>query len=127
MARRFHTVALAVVLVGGCPAPVPSGPPTAPSPSTPAAAPTAGPATAAVEPYRDASLPVDARVDDLLARMTDDEKIGQLTLIEKDSIDPATAGALAIGGVLSGGDGNPTPNDAAAWHAMVDGYQQPAL
>jgi beta-glucosidase len=59
--------------------------------------------------------------------MTDDEKIGQLTLIEKDSIDPATSGALAIGGVLSGGDGNPTPNDPASWYAMVNAYQQAAL
>ena len=59
--------------------------------------------------------------------MTDDEKIGQLTLIENQSIDPGTAAALVLGGVLSGGDGNPTPNDAGAWYAMVDGYQRAAL
>ncbi|MCB0049213.1 MAG: beta-glucosidase, partial [Caldilinea sp.] len=29
-------------------------------------------------PYRDASLPVDARVDDLLGRMTVEEKVAQL-------------------------------------------------
>jgi beta-glucosidase len=36
-------------------------------------------AFAAGEPYRDARLPVDARVSDLLARMTLEEKIDQLT------------------------------------------------
>jgi beta-glucosidase len=134
-------VALAIVLVAACAAPVPS-----PSPATPSAAPAGSPSAtgpaatpaatepasepasqAASEPYRDPTLPVEARVDDLLARMTDDEKIGQLTLIEKDSIDPQSAAGLTLGGILSGGDGNPTPNDPSAWYAMVDAYQQAAL
>lgn len=113
MPRPHLAVALAIVLVGGCAAPAPSASPAGPSTSP------------AVQPA--SPLPVEARIDDLLARMTDDEKIGQLTLIENRSIDPATVGALGIGGVLSGGDGNPTPNDPAAWHAMVDAYQQAAL
>ena len=77
--------------------------------------------------YLDPTLPVDARVDDLLGRMTDDEKIGQLTLLENGSVDPAGVERGLLGGVLSGGDGNPTPNDPDAWFAMVDGYQQAAL
>ena len=123
------TAALALVLLAGCTA-APTTPPSATTPSpasSNASSPAPGASGTAAEPYRDASLPVEARVDDLLARMTDDEKIGQLTLIEKDSIDPATAAGLALGGVLSGGDGNPVPNDPDAWYAMVDAYQQAAL
>src|SRR6185369_15758678 len=37
-------------------------------------------------PYQNPSLSVDARVDDLLGRMTLAEKIGQMALIEKNSI-----------------------------------------
>ncbi|HKI53246.1 MAG TPA: hypothetical protein VJ987_03910, partial [Anaerolineales bacterium] len=38
--------------------------------------------------YTDPSQPVDVRVEDLLKRMTLDEKIGQMTQVEKDSIQP---------------------------------------
>ena len=124
-------VALAIVLVAACGETAPSPSPATPSPSPPSAPPTASattpPSDPADAPFRDVTLPVEQRVDDLLARMTDDEKIGQLTLIEKNSIDPQATGALMIGGVLSGGDGNPVPNDPAGWYAMVDAYQQAAL
>ena len=63
----------------------------------------------------------------LLAEMTVDEKIGQMTLIEKDSIDPAGVADFLVGGVLSGGGGVPTLNSPEAWWEMVDGYQQAAL
>lgn len=76
--------------------------------------------------YRDPLQPVAARLADLLARMTLDEKIGQLTLVEIDSIDPTAVARALVGGVLSGGDGNPDPNTADAWYAMVDAYQQAA-
>ena len=105
MARPHLAVTLAIVLVGGCAAPAPSASPAGPTPSTQTApsmspavpspsTPTTAASPSAKELYRDASLPVEARVDDLLARMTDDEKIGQMTLIEKDSIDPQAVGAL---------------------------------
>ncbi len=82
---------------------------------------------AAELPYRDASLPIDQRVEDLLNRMTLDEKIGQMTLIEKNSITPADITRHFIGGLLSGGGGYPTPNTAENWAAMVDGFQARAL
>ncbi len=86
------------------------------------------PAAAQTEPYRDPSLPVEARVDDLLARMTLEEKIGQMTLIEKGSLPTDDVAALFLGGVLSGGGGYPTGNNTpAGWAEMVDGYQQSAL
>lgn len=80
-------------------------------------------------PYRDANLPVEDRVEDLLSRMTLDEKIGQMTLIEKNSIRPDDVAEYAIGGVLSGGGGYPSAgnNTPSAWGDMVTAYQDAAL
>ena len=66
-------------------------------------------------------------MDALLAQMTVDEKIGQMTQIQNASATPADVTTLMLGSVLSGGDGAPVPNDPASWYAMVDGYQQAAL
>ena len=77
--------------------------------------------------YKDASKPVADRVSDLLAQMTLDEKIGQMTLVEKGSIKSADIAPMGIGGLLSGGGGYPQPNTADAWAAMVDGFQNQAL
>jgi beta-glucosidase-like glycosyl hydrolase len=54
------------------------------------------------------------------------EKIGQMTLVEKGSIDPAGVKAALVGGVLSGGGGAPPDNTPAGWHAMVAAYQAAA-
>jgi beta-glucosidase len=78
-------------------------------------------------PYLDPTLDVESRVADLLARMTLEEKIGQMTLVEKGSITPESVTRFAIGAVLSGGGGYPNPNTAEAWANMVDGYQRAAL
>jgi len=79
-------------------------------------------------PYQDASLSIDERVDDLLGRMSLNEKIGQMTLIEKDSITPEDVTLFYIGGILSGGGGYPDGNNnAAGWAGMVHGYQDAAL
>jgi beta-glucosidase len=79
-------------------------------------------------PYRDATLGIEARVADLLGRMTLEEKIGQMTLVEKGSIDPAAVARYGIGGVLSGGGGYPTrDNTVAGWTKMVHAYQDAAL
>jgi beta-glucosidase len=77
--------------------------------------------------YLDPSLPVEERVADLLARMTLEEKIGQMTLVEKDSIYPPDIADRYIGGLLSGGGGYPTPNTPEAWAEMADGFQAYAL
>ncbi len=77
--------------------------------------------------YKDPSRPVSDRVTDLLSRMTIDEKIGQMTLVEKNSIKPDDIDSLGIGGLLSGGGGYPRTNTAAAWAEMVDGFQKQAL
>ena len=53
--------------------------------------------------------------------MTLAEKIGQMTLVEKGSIDANGVRDAAVGGVLSGGGGAPPENTPASWHAMVAG------
>lgn len=77
--------------------------------------------------YLDAELDVESRVEDLLGRMTLEEKIGQMTLVENKSITAQSVTRFVIGGILSGGGGYPTPNTAEAWANMVDGFQQAAL
>jgi beta-glucosidase len=75
----------------------------------------------------DAASPVDDRVAALLAQMTLDEKIGQMTQIEKNGIDASNAAAFNLGSILSGGGGSPDPNTPQAWYDMVNAYQQAAL
>ncbi len=78
-------------------------------------------------PYRNPDLPTAERTADLLARMTLEEKIGQMTLIEKGSINPNDIASRFIGGLLSGGGGSPENNSAEGWAEMVDGFQHYAL
>ncbi|MCI0580956.1 MAG: glycoside hydrolase family 3 C-terminal domain-containing protein [Chloroflexi bacterium] len=78
-------------------------------------------------PYLNPSLDVESRVADLLGRMTLAEKIGQMTQAEKNSITPQAARDWAVGSVLSGGGGNPSPNNPKTWRAMVQAYLDAAL
>ncbi|SED41452.1 beta-glucosidase [Nocardioides exalbidus] len=79
--------------------------------------------------YRNARLPVEKRVRDLLGRMTLAEKIGQMTQAERIDVDADTSliTTNGLGSILSGGGSTPTPNTAEAWADMVDRYQQAAL
>jgi beta-glucosidase len=65
-------------------------------------------------------------VEDLLARMTLDEKIGQMIQIEHPYIAPADVSKYFIGSVLSGGNGL-SDNSPAAWRKLVEGYLSAAL
>ncbi|HET7862924.1 MAG TPA: glycoside hydrolase family 3 protein [Burkholderiaceae bacterium] len=76
--------------------------------------------------YRDASAPVETRVEDLLKRMTLAEKIGQMTQGERGSVAPEAAARGLLGSVLSGGGSAPRPNRLESWAAMIDGYQTAA-
>ena len=58
---------------------------------------------AAEPPYRNVSLAAGARADDLLSRMTLDEKIGQMTQADSNSLSPPNVAELHLGSVLSGG------------------------
>lgn len=103
-----------LALVGAC-----TGPADAPGPSP--SAPDGG------LPYRDASLPVADRVEDLLARMGLADKVGQMTQAERATVSPADVTAYRLGSVLSGGGSSPRPNTVDGWADLVDGLQEGAL
>ncbi len=77
--------------------------------------------------YPDPSRPLEERVDDLLLRMSMNEKIGQMTQVELGSIQPGDITTYYIGSILSGGDGNPNENNPQAWQDMIKGFQTEAL
>jgi beta-glucosidase len=80
-------------------------------------------------PYRDPALPVDARVEDLLARMTLDDKLGQMTQpdVRFGRLTADVVTELRLGSVLSGGDSAPAPGTPAAWADSYDRLQAGAL
>jgi len=79
-------------------------------------------------PYLDPTLPTDQRVDDLLGRMSEEEKAGQMAQAERLGLkSPDQIATLGLGSVLSGGGSTPAGNTPQAWAAMVDGYQRQAL
>ena len=59
--------------------------------------------------------------------MTLDEKIGQMTQVEKTSIRPGDITNYFIGSILSGGDSNPSQNNPQAWQDMIKGFQMEAM
>jgi len=68
------------------------------------------------------------RADDLVKQMTLDEKIGQMTQVERMSVNPPDIlKTLTIGSVLSGGGSAPNPNTADAWADMIDNFQKTAI
>ena len=70
----------------------------------------------------------DKQANDLLARMTLDEKIGQMVQAEQDKLkDVGDLQTLFLGSLLSGGDSDPKTNSFADWRAMYDRYQQEAV
>lgn len=81
----------------------------------------------ALLPYMDSSLTAEERALDLLARMTLDEKIGQMTQVEKNSIPAGDVTRYFIGSILSGGGGYPARNTPKGWAEMVDTFQEAAL
>lgn len=103
--------------------------PTAPPTHTPTPIPSPEPEDLNA-PYRNPDVPIEERVVDLLARMTLEEKIGQMTLIDKDIIlsNPASIMDHYLGGLLSGGGSSPKDNNTpASWADMVNGFQAYAL
>src|SRR3954470_5086022 len=79
--------------------------------------------------YKNAKLPVQDRVADLLSRMNLAEKIGQMTQAERVDVDadPSLITTNLFGSILSGGGSTPASNTPEAWADMVDRYQAAAL
>jgi beta-glucosidase len=65
----------------------------------------------------------------VLARMTIEEKIGQMTQPDKNFLkSPDEIAKYSLGSVLSGGDSDPkSGNDLVSWTDMIDQYQSAAL
>ncbi len=71
---------------------------------------------------------IEARVEALLASMTLDERIGQMTQVDLLALkDKADIARFAIGSVLSGGESDPPDITPAGWAAAHDECQSWAL
>jgi beta-glucosidase len=84
-------------------------------------------ATSASEPKKLSSF--DPRVNALLAKMTLDEKVGQMTQPDQDYLkSEADVAKYYLGSLLSGGDSDPKEgNSLEAWTNLIDRYQKLAL
>ncbi|KAJ6296736.1 hypothetical protein OIU78_022456 [Salix suchowensis] len=78
--------------------------------------------------YKDAAKPLNSRIKDLVSRMTLEEKIGQMTQIERGVASAEVIKDYFIGSVLSGGGSVPSKQASAeTWINMVNGFQKGAL
>lgn len=78
-------------------------------------------------PYMNSDLSIQERVDDLMSRMNDWEKIGQMLLIEKNSIhDKGEITRYNMGALLSGGGAGPQEDTPLAWLRMINDFQTAA-
>ncbi|KAJ6409034.1 hypothetical protein OIU84_008680 [Salix udensis] len=78
--------------------------------------------------YKDPNSPIEARVKDLLSRMTLKEKVAQMTQIERSVASPHYLQDLGIGSVMNVGGSAPFPNAKSSdWADMVDWFQKLAL
>ncbi len=74
------------------------------------------------------SINYEEKIDSILAIMTIDEKIGQMTQVDQQFLDTIQDIAdYALGSLLSGGGSNPDTNHFEAWTNMYDKYQEVAL
>lgn len=70
---------------------------------------------------------IDQPIGELVSEMSLAEKIGQMTQVSNLSISPDEVTEFAIGSVLSGGDGNPSPNNPTSWLGMVGDFVNASL
>ncbi len=70
----------------------------------------------------------DERVDELLARMTVEEKIGQMTQPDQEFLEDVDhVREYMVGSLLSGGGSDPPTNSFEDWRALYEKYQSKAL
>ncbi|KAL7137165.1 hypothetical protein ABFS83_10G074200 [Erythranthe nasuta] len=78
--------------------------------------------------YKDPKMPINRRIKDLLARMTLEEKIGQMVQIERTVASRDVINKYYIGSVLGGGGSAPSPKaPPEKWVDMVNNFQNGAL
>jgi len=68
------------------------------------------------------------KVENLVGQMTLDEKIGQMTQVDRGSLEKESdIRDYYLGSILSGGGSSPSNNSAAGWADMYDRFQSIAL
>jgi beta-glucosidase len=78
--------------------------------------------------YLDSTATVEERVEDLLSRMTIEEKVGQMIQGERRSSNILNdISTYYLGSVLSGGGSSPSPNTPESWADMYDSFQGSAM
>jgi beta-glucosidase len=77
--------------------------------------------------YSDPNIEIEARVDDLLSKMTLEEKIGQMVQAERNGIKEGDIKKYKLGSLLSGGGSVPKGNTPKAWIDMYNKFQAEAL
>ncbi|TKY46330.1 Beta-glucosidase BoGH3B [Spatholobus suberectus] len=78
--------------------------------------------------YKDPKQPLNVRIKDLMDRMALEEKIGQMTQIDRTVASAEVMKKYYIGSVLSGGGSVPKPQASAEdWIHMVNDFQKGAL
>jgi beta-glucosidase len=78
--------------------------------------------------YLDPTASIEARVQDLLDRMTLDEKVGQMTQADRGHlVSTEDIKAYFLGSLLSGGGSAPAENSPQGWADMYDDFQVKAL
>ncbi len=78
--------------------------------------------------YLDSTASVNNRVNDLLSRMTLNEKIGQMVQTERNFSNVNSAiTSYFLGSILSGGGSTPGSNTVQDWVTMYNGMQNAAL
>ncbi|CAN6465047.1 unnamed protein product [Victoria cruziana] len=83
---------------------------------------------AGTDRYKDPKAPLNRRIRDLMRRMTLEEKVGQMTQIDRVVATPDIVKKYFIGSLLSGGGSVPRPQAAAKdWIDMVNGFQKGAM
>ncbi|KAJ9698947.1 hypothetical protein PVL29_007830 [Vitis rotundifolia] len=78
--------------------------------------------------YKDPKQPLGVRIKDLMARMTLQEKIGQMVQIEREAASADIMKKYFIGSILSGGGSVPTKRASPeTWVSAVNEYQKGSL
>ncbi|XP_019106537.2 uncharacterized protein LOC104900440 isoform X1 [Beta vulgaris subsp. vulgaris] len=78
--------------------------------------------------YRNPNAPIEERIKDLLSRMTLQEKLAQMTQIERRVASSSAIKDLGIGSILSAGGSAPFDKALSSdWADMIDGFQKLAM
>jgi beta-glucosidase len=84
---------------------------------------------AQVPVYQNPKEPINKRVEDLLSKMTLEEKIGQMTQADNTAVKakPEDIANYFMGSILSGGDSKTGDNTTKAWAEQYNSFQNQAL